>query len=479
MAGALRESGFNRGDRVAIFMDNTWPCVVSIFGALMAGGVFLVVNPQTKTEKLKYILSDSEAKFLISDMHFQGVFLPAVKALKTLSGIICSGIAPLQPFASAPIISFESFAAPKGSPAISREAIPLDLAALIYTSGTTGNPKGVMMTHQSMVFAVASIAQYLRLSANDRIINVLPMAFDYGLYQLLLCVYLGATLVLEKSFVYTASVFKKMRDHRVTVFPGVPTMYATMVTQHAKSPLVFPLVATVTNTAADLPAHFTVALREMFPNALIFRMFGLTECKRVCYLEPELMEKKPHSVGKAIPGTEVFLLSAEGKPIAPGETGILHVRGPHVMRGYWKQPELSAIMLKPGPLPGEFVLCSQDWFKTDADGDLYFIGRSDDIIKTRGEKVSPVEVENALYSIQGIKEAAVIGEPDPVLGESVHAYVSLTVAGILTENEIMKRCLDKLENFMAPKKITILDELPKTSSGKISKKSFRVQGERS
>lgn len=475
MAGAFKENGLEREDRVAIFMDNSWQCVVSIWGTLMAGGVFLVINPQTKTDKLRYILSDSDAKFLIGDGHLQSVFFPAAKGVAALAAIVISGKAPETDSASVPVIPFEDFTAPRPMSGNFCGAIPLDLAALIYTSGTTGNPKGVMMTHQSMVFAVQSIAQYLRLTEEDRIINVLPLAFDYGLYQLLMCVYLGATLVLEKSFVYTASVFKKIIAHQVTVFPGVPTVYATMIAQHAKTPLLFPSITRVTNTAADLPAHFSGALREMFPAALVFRMYGLTECKRVCYLEPELIDKKPNSVGKAIPGTEVYLLSPEGKPVAPGETGILHIRGPHVMRGYWKQPELSAKMLKPGPWPGEFVLCSQDWFKIDADGDLYFIGRSDDIIKTRGEKVSPVEVENALYAIQGIREAAVIGEPDPVLGESIHAFVTLTAPGALTERDILKQCLSKLENFMTPKKITIVGDLPKTTTGKISKKDLRAR----
>ena len=477
LAKALRKQGLKRGDRVAIFMENTWPCAVSVFGALMAGGVFLIINPQTKTEKLKYILVDSQATFLISNTHLQTIFLPAATGLRTLAGIICSGTGPTPTSGSAPIIPFEAFTAQNPLYDIRCDALSLDLAALIYTSGTTGNPKGVMMTHQSMVFATASITQYLRLSEEDRLINVLPMAFDYGLYQLLMCVCLGATLVLEKSFVYTASVFNRMKNHQVTVFPGIPTIFATMIAQHLKNPLLFPSITRVTNTAADLPVHFSSALKEMFPFALVFRMYGLTECKRVCYLEPELMEKKPNSVGKAIPGTEIFLLTPDGKPVASGETGILHIRGPHVMRGYWKQPEQSLTMLKPGPLPGEFVLCSQDWFKMDADGDLYFIGRSDDIIKTRGEKVSPVEVENTLYELHGIREAAVIGEPDPVLGESIHAFVSLTVPGVLTEKEIMKHCFKKLENFMAPKKITIVEDLPKTATGKISKKGLRAQGD--
>jgi long-chain acyl-CoA synthetase len=348
---------------------------------------------------------------------------------------------------------------------------------LIYTSGSTGNPKGVMQTHQSMVFATESIAEYLRLSDTDRILCVLPLAFDYGLYQLLMAIRLGATLVLERSFTYPAQIFNRMREHQTTVFPGVPTVFAMLLSMHGREKIEFPLVTRVTNTAAALPAAFQSQLREIFPNALIYRMYGLTECKRVCYLEPELADTKPESVGKAIPGTEVFLLTADGKPVPPGETGILHVRGPHVMLGYWKQPELTARMLKPGALPGERVLCSQDWFRTDDEGFLYFVGRSDDIIKTRGEKVSPVEVENVLHGMPGIREAAVVGMADTLLGQAIRAFVALEPGVSLSDKEIIKYCLSRLENFMVPKEVVFLPELPKTSTGKISKRTLVEKAE--
>ncbi len=249
-------------------------------------------------------------------------------------------------------------------------------------------------------------------------------------------------------------------------------MFATMVAQHARKPLQFSSITRVTNTAADLPVNFVASLREIFPSALIFRMYGLTECKRVCYLEPELIDKKPKSVGKPIPGTEAFLLSPDGVPVPPNVAGILHVRGPHIMRGYWKESLLSAKMLKPATIPGEFVLCTQDWFKMDEDGDLYFVARSDDIIKSRGEKVSPVEVERALYDIAGVREAAVVGISDPLLGEAIHAFVSLTSPGVLTEKDIIRHCQAGLENFMVPQKVTVLPELPKTTSGKLSRKDL-------
>jgi acyl-coenzyme A synthetase/AMP-(fatty) acid ligase len=205
-------------------------------------------------------------------------------------------------------------------------------------------------------------------------------------------------------------------------------------------------------------------------------MYGLTECKRVSYLEPELALEKPGSVGKAIPGTEVYLLSVKGQPVAPGESGILHVRGPHVMAGYWNRPDLSEHMLKPGKLPGERVLCTQDYFRMDDEGFLYFVGRSDDIIKTRGEKVSPAEVENALHSIPGVREVAVVGIPDELLGQAIRAYIVLEDNVTLAEKQVRILAAAHLENFMVPKEIVFCRDLPKTATGKVSKKLLLEQG---
>lgn len=476
MANALLKRGLKRGDRVAIYMDNTWPCIVSIYAVSLAGGVFLVINPQTKPDKLEYIINDCESEILLSDAHLGEQIVATLPGIEHLRHLVCSG---------------EKEALDKLSKSISRKVdlfyelletieplnghnnvTPGDLSALIYTSGSTGNPKGVMHTHLSMTFALGSLVEYLRLNEEDVILNVLPVAFDYGLYQLLMSIHLGATLILERSFTYPAVVFKRIEEHEITVFPGVPTIYSMILSAHHRKPLSFPSITRITNTAAALPADYIDDLKEIFPNALIYKMYGLTECKRVCYLEPELLEEKPGSVGRAIPGTETFLLTKEGQVAKPGEAGILYVRGPHIMLGYWKQPELSAHVLKDGELPGERVLCTQDWFHCDEEGFLYFIGRSDDIIKTRGEKVSPIEVENVLHGIEGVSEAAVIGVPDDMLGESIRAYVSLEKDSTLSDREIRKICLARLENFMVPKEIVILDELPKTATGKIRKKGL-------
>ena len=468
----LCEKGLKRGQRVAIYLDNTWECVVSVYAVLLAGGVFFIINPQTKADKLEYMLNDCNASFLISDSHLFDTYSPIVGSISSLAGMLYSGTQTAVPAGLSCYTPFSEIPTVQSAEYKPCFVIPNDLSALIYTSGSTGNPKGVMMRHMNMVFASGSLCEYLRLTQDDKIFCTIPLAFDYGLYQMIMSIRLGATLVLERSFTYPAQIVNRIKDSGATIFPGVPTIYATLVTMHARTPLRFETIRTITNTAAALPADYTPILREIFPNALIFRMYGLTECKRVSYLEPEEIDRKPTSVGKAIPGTEMFLLSADGKPVAPGEVGILHVRGPHVMAGYWNKPEQTAKMLVDGAILGEKVLNAQDWFVMDDEGFFYFKGRSDDIIKTRGEKVSPVEVENALYSISGIKEAAVIGVDDDILGSAIKAFVVLAEGVSMTERDIIKSCLAKLENFMVPKIVEFRDALPKTDTGKISKKGL-------
>lgn len=468
----LCRSGIEKGDRVAVFMNNSWQCAVAIYGITMAGGVFLVINPQTKSNKLQYILEDCNAKVVVAEAMLQHEFSEIVKSSDNRIDVILSGRKEEgnYPFNFS---DFEDIIQNKPDHIHLPHIIPNDLAALIYTSGSTGFPKGVMMTHQSMVFTSWSLIEYLRLTENERIMLVLPLAFDYGLYQLIMSVTIGGALIIEHSFNFPPTIFRKTEELQPTVFPGVPSMYALMIATYKKTGLTFNSVRKITNTAANLPYEFISDLKKIFPNALIFKMYGLTECKRVCYLEPELIDQKPNSVGKPIPGTEVFILSPEGKPVAAGETGTLYVRGPHVMAGYWNKKDLTDEMLKPGLIPGERILCAHDQFKMDEEGFLYFQGRNDDIIKTRGEKVSPVEVENAIHKIHGIREAAVVGMPDIMLGESIIAFVTLHDKAGLGEKEIQVECKTMLEPFMIPQKVFFVDEMPKSSNGKIDKTELK------
>jgi long-chain acyl-CoA synthetase len=269
-----------------------------------------------------------------------------------------------------------------------------------------------------------------------------------------LTAHLGSTLVLERSFAYPARTLRRLQENQATVLPGIPTIFATLASLFGDSDTTYPSVTRITNAAAALPPSLHTALRKLFPNALVFRMYGQTECIRVCYLEPELIDRKPTSVGRAIPGTEAFVLDDEGDPAAPGVVGTLHVRGPHVMRGYWNAAELTATMISGGD--GDRVLCTHDLFTTDEDGDLYFVSRSDEIIKTRGEKVSPIQVENVLFAIPGIKEAAVVG----------------VEGGDVAEIDVIRACREQLEAFAVPHEVRFIEELPKTPSGKVRRKSL-------
>jgi long-chain acyl-CoA synthetase len=466
LARGLQDLGLGRGERVAIHMENGWASAVAIYGTLLAGGVLMVLHPQTKLDKLRYILHDSEASVWLTEARLAGWLAWAKRG--TLKGVVVDDP---DSSVSGDFWRFNELLSASPPALADPGTIPLDLAALIYTSGTTGEPKGVMMSHGSMVFTLGSVLEYLGLRPDDRILSPLAFAFSYGLYQLFMAVEVGAALLVGRA-TFPAQIAQRIFDEQATVFPSVPTVFGSLLALY-RSGLRLPSIRCVTNAAAALPVAFVPELQALFPNARVFSMYGQTECKRVCYLEPELLAHKPDSVGRAIPGTEVFLLSEAGEPVLPGEAGVLHVRGPHVMMGYWGQPERSAQLLKPGRYPGERVLCTGDHFRMDEAGLLYFVSRSDDIIKTRGEKVSPTEIEGVLYELPGVLEAAVIGVPDALLGESVRAYVVPEPGAILNEREVKRACMVRLEAVKVPQEVLFVSELPKTASGKIRRQSLR------
>ncbi|HEY8369391.1 MAG TPA: AMP-binding protein [Thermodesulfobacteriota bacterium] len=472
-ARGLRARGLERGDRVAVYLENTPEAVVALFGALRADGVFMVINPTTKPDKLAFILDDAEARVLVTDGPKLEAARERLASVPGLSAVVVTG-----PVGSSldglPVTSFEELiesAQGRGSPV--RRSIDIDLAALIYTSGSTGSPKGVMMTHLNIVTAARSITTYLRNTPDDVILNVLPLSFDYGLYQVLMAFLVGATVVLERGFAYPRVLIQRLIDERVTGLPIVPTISAILLKMDLGR-YHLPALRYITNTAAAWPTRHILELRRAFPQAELFSMYGLTECKRVSYLPPSELDTRPDSVGIPIPNTEAYVVDEAGSRVPPGTVGELVVRGAHVMKGYWRRPAETEAALAPGPLPGERVLRTGDLFRTDADGYLYFVGRKDDIIKTRGEKVSPREVENVLHDLDGISEAAVIGVPDPVLGERIKAVVTLKDGARLTERDIQRHCRARLEDFMVPQVIEIRESLPRTSTGKVDKRELRA-----
>jgi long-chain acyl-CoA synthetase len=285
----------------------------------------------------------------------------------------------------------------------------------------------------------------------------------------LLGLQVGATVVLERSFAFPVKVYETMERERVTVFPGVPTMFTLLTSIAGVRERPLPSLRIITNAAAALPEERVRQLRTLFPAAHLYLMYGQTECKRATFLPPSEVDRRPTSVGRGMPNQEHWLADDAGRRLPNGSTGELVVRGAHVMRGYWEKPDETRRTLRTDPATGELALYTGDIFRTDADGFLYFVARQDDIIKSRGEKVSPREVENALYEMPGVLEAAVIGVPDEVLGEAVKAFVTLKPGTVCTERDVIRFCLSRLESYMAPKHVVFVETLPKTDSGKIKK----------
>ncbi len=475
LARALQDLGVGRGDRVGIFLPNGLEAVVAIFATLKAGGVFVVIHPSTKGDKLRYILNNCEASALVAEAKGEGLVMAgehegSVPSLK--GGVLCGGEVDGAEVGG----TWSSFSAVQEQGDVScpvRCNIDLDLACLIYTSGSTGEPKGVMSDHSNVVFASGSIIQYVGNVESDVVVNVLPLSFDYGLYQLLMTFRFGGTLVLEKGFAFPAALLQLMEREGVTGFPGVPTLYSILLRMDLSA---FDLSSLryLTNTAAALPASHIQEIQQKFPQATLFSMYGLTETKRTLYLPPEELGRRPGSVGVPIPGTEAWLEDDQGHRVGAGGMGELVVRGRHVMRGYWNAPEATAKRFRKHD-GFERVCCTGDLFRTDAEGFFYFVGRKDDIIKCRGEKVAPKEVENVLYALPGVAEAAVIGVPDPVFGQAIKAFVVVSDVTI-TEQVIQAHCRKNLEDLMLPKYIELRAELPKNNSGKIDKKALSAEG---
>lgn len=455
IASTLRINGICPGDRVLILLDNGWQAAATIFATWIAGAVICPVNPSSKNARLAQIARDCRPAMVVAE----GRLTHLVQNTAELADIprLVTGDAG----------SFD--AAIEAEPLVS-EALPgTDLAALIYTSGSTGEPKGVMLAHENMDAAARSITTYLENTASDIILVVLPLSFGYGLSQLVTAMLVGATLVIEKSFAFPQVIFEKIRDEQVTGFPLVPTMAAMMLQARDRDAAYFSSLRYMTSAAAPLPLAHVDGLRAFLPQARLYIMYGQTECTRATWLPPEEIDLRRGSVGVAIPGTYAEVIDEAGEPLPAGTVGELVISGPHVMRGYWQNEGATRRALRPAPHTGALRLHTGDLFMADADGYLTFVARMDDIIKSRGEKVAPKAVEDVLCRMPGIAEALVVGVPDDVLGQVVKAVVVATDPA-LTERDVMRFCAKNLEDHMVPKLVEFRDALPKTDSGKASRR---------
>jgi long-chain acyl-CoA synthetase len=467
-ARGLAALGVQRGDRVALHLDNDVETVVALFGVLGAGAAFVMVNPTTKEAKLRFVLENAGASAIVLPASKAALLaggLPELRAVVTIGAAEAAGAR--ETFAFDDLLARHAGDAPPPAP------IDLDLAALLYTSGSSGEPKGVMLTHANVAAAIDSVAAYLRLTPDDVLFDVLPLSFGYGLTQLFSALKVGARFVLDKGMVFPHVTLTRMAAEGVTGFGMVPTMAAVLLgLDLAKYDL--SRLRYVTNAGAALPTEHVRRFRAALPHVDLVLMYGQTECLRIAYLEPSQVDGRPDSVGFGMPNQEVFILDEAGQPVAPGTPGELVVRGSHVMRGYWKLPEQTEAKLRPGRFPGERVLHTGDLFRRDAEGYLYFVSRQDDIIKSKGEKVSPREVEDALFALAEVQEAAVVGVADPVIGQAVKAVLVLREGASLSAREVQRHCAQRLEDFMVPSIVEFREELPKTTTGKILKRELAL-----
>lgn len=473
IARFLIEKGVMRGDRIIIFMDNCPEAIIALFGILKAGCAFVILDNTLKAPKLHHIIEDAGAKIIFTQSNKVTIVYEALTTPAAGYTVVCVGND-----TSASVLKtlqwydiLETSADTISLPRI----IDVDLAALIYTSGSTGEPKGIICTHYNIISAARSIIQYIGNNENDIILNVLPLSFDYGLYQVIMSVMFGGTIILEKTFLYIEKVLQLLSSRRITGFPIVPTILSLLLRHRSFSNFRLDSLRYITNTGAALPEKHIRRLRTLFPHISVFSMFGLTECKRICYLPPEKIDRFPLSVGNPMPNCDIQIVDKNGEQVPPGKTGQLIVRGSNVMQGYWNDPEKTESTFHSGKYPAERYLYTGDFFKADRNGHLYFIGRKDNMIKSRGERVSTKEIEDVLLTIQEITDAVVLPEPDEILGNSISVCIVTTQDSTLTAHQVLKECSKVLEKNKIPQKVYFLDNLPRLINGKIDVRRLKKE----
>jgi amino acid adenylation domain-containing protein len=448
VAGTLQALGVEPDDRVAIFLQRGASAAAGFFGVLARGAIAVNVNESLRPRQIEHILGHAGATVLLTS--------PALvdrlpRRLET----------------SARVLDVEEAAATASVEAVPR--VGGDVAHIIYTSGSTGLPKGVAISHANLWAGASAVVDYLGLGGVDRIASLLPFSFDYGLNQLLCSVGTGAALVVERSPI-PHRIVETLRTHEVTVLPAVPPLWLQLLTVDSFRDQPLPGLRVMTNTGGRLPVHAVGQLRRGQPHADMVLMYGLTEAFRSTYLAPQAVDRKPGSIGRAIPGAEILVLNERLGRCRPGETGQLVHRGATVALGYWNDPDATARVFRPHPLrpPGapdsERVVFSGDLVYQDEDGDLFFVSREDKLIKTLGHRVSPDEVAEALYDSGEVVEALVASEPDELRGARIVAYVVLADGGRL--DRLKAFCTRELPRYMQPSRIELRSALGRTTSGK-------------
>jgi len=458
-AADLQARGLQRGDCVSLYFDKTPQSVVAMYAVWAAGGVVVPVNGNLRSRQVEYIVRNSCSKYFVSEE----------RKLDALRRGILRDIPCLQ-------VSPSERGAVRQEPRIA-EGRGDELAAILYTSGSTGPPKGVALSHANLGAGVRIATSYLEIRADERILSILPFSFDYGLNQLLTAVGQTATLVLHRSAL-PADICRALTRYEITALAGVPPLWIELVQGNSPLPkMSFPHLRYVTNSGGTVPVSVVGALRPILPNARIYLMYGLTEAVRSTYLPPEEVDRRPTSIGKAVPECELLVVSADGRPCGPGEVGELVHRGPTVALGYWQDPESTAAKFRPHPFApdsNEWVVYSGDLVTADEAGFLYFIGRGDEMIKSFGYRISPTEAEEVVFESGLVSEVVVHGAPDPVAGQVVVAHCVPERPESFSAEELLGYCRREMPNYMVPKSIVVHQRFPRTSSGKIDRKAVVV-----
>jgi len=477
LAGALVVAGVRPGDRVALHLEKSIEEVTAIMAIPMAGAIVVNVNALLKARQVRHILADSGAQVLVtsySRLKTLGQELGAVDRLRTV--IACGhrvALGEVVPETIRVVDMSSAVAAARGSGQVPR--IDRDVAAILYTSGSTGLPKGVVLSHRNLVAGAESVASYLESTSDDRILSILPFSFDYGLNQLTTSLLVGATIVL-KAHLNAADTLRTLQSERITGLAGIPTLWSQLL-QADWEGINLSALRYITNSGGRFPEDLVREFRRRAPHTRVFLMYGLTEAFRSTYLDPDQVDVRPTSIGKAIPNAEILVVNEQGQPCRPNEVGELIHRGAHVALGYWNDPALTAERFRRSPaqeqgLPiDEIVVFSGDLVRRDEEGFLYFVGRKDHMIKTSGFRVSPTEVEEYFYNTGLVQDAVAWGVVDPVLGERINVAVTLRTGASADGDTLLAMVSRHMPSFMVPKQVHVMDSLPKTSSGKIDRPS--------
>jgi acyl-CoA ligase (AMP-forming) (exosortase A-associated) len=446
------------GERVASWLPKSRMTSLLPLACARAGLIHVPVNPLLKRAQVAHILSDSGAR----------LFITGAARLATLEpGDLPDACVAVKEEEGKQYLEWPDALPPSA-------AAPDDLAALLYTSGSTGRPKGVMLSHANLWLGATSVAHYLRLTPEDRVLGVLPLSFDYGQNQLLSAWHAGASVV-PIEYLSARDVIRAIEIHEITTLAGVPPLWVQLI-EAAWPPRALLMLRRLTNSGGRLPTSVVRRMREMFPVGEIYLMYGLTEAFRSTYLDPAFLDEHPDSIGTAIPFAEIMVARADGSTAAAGEAGELVHTGPLVAKGYWNDPARTAERFKPAPPASAYggtAVWSGDQVRSDEQGLLYFVGREDAMIKTSGNRVSPTEVEEAAIASGLVAEAVALGYPDERLGEAIALIVRPT--GEADDAALRNRLKRELPNFMQPSAIVWRDELPKSPNGKLDRETLKSE----